>query len=116
MPNRSHYMGKGYRALTAVLPTLRLHQRRLDQNKGLNMRDKNRPIFVCFDCRSDVYGSVRAVPRRLLCNECLAVSHTLLCAECLWIRTLMPNPAERASMRADEVLTRAAFAALAAAA
>jgi hypothetical protein len=53
---------------------------------------KNRSSFVCFDCRSDVYYSVRAVP------------HTLLCDQCLWIRTLMPNPAERAEMRADEVL------------
>ena len=79
-----------------------------------NMRDNYRPSFVCSDCRLSVYGSVRAVPRRLLCDECLAVSHTLLCAECLWIRILMPNPAERAEMRADEVLTRAASAALAA--
>jgi hypothetical protein len=78
------------------------------------MRDNYRPSFVCSDCRLSVYGSVRAVPRRLLCDECLAVSHTLLCAECLWIRILMPNPAERAEMRADEVLTRVAFAALAA--
>jgi hypothetical protein len=77
------------------------------------MRDRYRPRFVCSDCRLDVYGSVRAVPHRLLCDECLARPHTLLCAECLWIRILMPNPTERAEMRADEALTRAAFAALA---
>ena len=68
----------------------------------MNMLDKNRSSFVCFDCRSDVYYSARAVP------------HTLLCSECLWIHILMPNLAERAEMRADEVQTRAAFAALAA--
>ena len=66
------------------------------------MLDKNRPSFVCFDCRSGVYYSAQAMP------------HTLLCNECLWIHTLMPNPAERAEMRADEVKKRAAFAALAA--
>jgi hypothetical protein len=64
------------------------------------MLHKNRSSFVCFDCRSSVYYS--------------AVPHTLVCNECLWIRTLMPDPAERAEMRADETLRRAAFAALAA--
>jgi hypothetical protein len=59
------------------------------------MLDKNRSSFVCFDCRSNVYYSARAVPYMLLCNECL------------WIRTLMPNPTERAEMRADETLIRA---------
>src|SRR4051812_41637970 len=78
------------------------------------MRDRYRPSFVCSDCKSDVYGSVWALPHRLLCDECLALPHTLLCAECLWIRILMPNPTERAEMRADETRTRAAFAALAA--
>jgi hypothetical protein len=66
------------------------------------MRDKNLLSFVCFDCRSDVYYSVRSVP------------HTLLCDECLWIHILMPNPTERAEMRAEAALTRAAHVALAA--
>ena len=65
------------------------------------MRDKYRPSFVCFDCKSNTYYSVRELP------------HTLLCDECLWIHILIPNPVERAEMRADEALTRAGRVALA---
>jgi hypothetical protein len=80
----------------------------------LSVGDRYQPIFLCSDCKLGVRGSVRAAQHKLLCDECLTIPHTLLCGECLWIRILMPNPAERAEMRADEVLTRAAFAALAA--